>query len=266
MDTKDTIKNGLSFNTNGEHRLVIGEAPKEIAFSKDVELNDLTMTGLVNFVKARKEAILARKGETHFEVESRSASITLVVGEHGGRKLLEDKDRVPSLTLSAEAQFSDDYEKVCAYMGKTHRSAHTLAMDFRKLPHLFENTSEWQRVFNALRKTDLRIEKIQKETSEDRGAREQRLSAEVTDGQLDLSWNFFVPIYEGEEKSLVTAKALWEVQSDFSVAVVLLGTDFKQQQREALKAMTKRTIDAVEEHLGQGVIPVMYFDTEYAQE
>lgn len=256
------LQKGLSFNQAGEHRLVIGEKPIGIKDSEDVEITNATMNGLLNFVISRKDDILQRAKESHFLVESRESKITLVVGEKGGRKLVGDADRTPVFTIIASSQFSDDYEEVKKYMGRAHPSAHELAMTFRERSHLFENDLEWARVVRALRDTSVKVNKIQKETSADAGLRETRLNAEITDGQLDLEWNFHVSIYEGEAPELIRAKAIWEVQEDHStVKLILLNNGLVLQERAALKAMTARTIAALTQTLGQDALPMLYVDS-----
>lgn len=257
------LQKGLSFNQAGEHRLVIGEKVLGLTDSKDVVIENATMNGLLNFVVSRKDDILQRAKESHFLVESRESKITLVVGEKGGRKLVGDPDRTAQFTVTASSQFSDDYEEVKNYMGRAHPSAHDLAMAFRERSHLFENDAEWARVVRALRDTNVKVNKIQKETSADAGLRETRLNAEITEGQLDLEWNFRVAIYEGEEPELVRAKAIWEVQEDHStVKLILLNNGLVLQERAALKAMTERTIKALTQTLGQDALPMLYVDSE----
>lgn len=67
-----------------------------------------------------------------------------------------------------------------------------------------------------------------------------------------------------EEKTKVEVKAIWEVQSDFTVQVVLLsvGKGFTEREREALKVMTERTRKEIETVLGENTIPFIYVDGE----
>jgi len=249
----------------GTYRFLTTEEPMGLTDSVDLNYQNLTMPGLVNFVRARAEQIKARAGETNITVNTRTGKTELTIGEHGGRKSLTDLDRVAQKNLTAEVKFSDDYSEVRKYAGKSHRSAHDLAMIFRTMPHIFESESDWKRVVTNLRSTHLKVEKVRQESSSDEtGNRENAMTAKITDGQLDLVWSFLVPIYEGEEKTKVEVKAIWEVQSDFTVQVVLLsvGKGFTEREREALKVMTERTRKEIETVLGENTIPFIYVDGE----
>lgn len=252
---------GINLGQPGIYRLLTSEGPKGLVDHKDLIINNATMQGLVNFVEVRKDAILHRKAEAHLMVESRKSEITMTVSEHGGLKMPGDVNYRPRVVITAKAELSDDFKEVMKYLGTTHLSAHELAMDFRQKEYLFENRQEWARVVGKLRDTNLKINTIKKETSSDAGERESRMRKEITEGQLDLQWNFRVPIYEGQEPVLIEARAIWEVQDNYEVHVVMLNGGVETQRRMSLKDMTQATLDAIKTHLGNEV-PVVFVDNK----
>lgn len=253
---------GLSFSECGTHRLLYTEEPQNLKDSEDMVIPSATMKGLANFVRARKDAILARTHETNFLVETRMSQIALTVGEHGGRKGLSDTDRVTATIVVAKSDRTDDFNTVLRYVKKAHPNAHDLAMEFRKLPHLFENETEWARVVGELRNTNVKIQKIYKDTSVDAESREKRMLVEITEGKLDLLWHFYVPFFEGEERQYIPVRAIYEVcDGGNRVEIVLLSAGLVQQERDFLKDMLERTVQELENILGVNVIPMIYVDS-----
>lgn len=258
---EDIESKRINLGHPGIYRLLTSEEPKGLVDHKDLIIDNATMQGLVNFVEVRKDAILYRKAQTHLMVESRKSEITLTVGEHGGLKMPGDVNYRPRVVITAKAELSADFKEVMEYLGNTHPSAHDLAMEFRQKEYLFENRQEWARVVGKLRDTNLKINTIKKETSSDAGERENRMRTEITEGQLDLRWNFRVPIYEGQEPVLIEALAIWEVQDNYDVHVVILNGGVETQRRMSLKDMTQNTLDAIKTHLGNEV-PVVFVDNK----
>lgn len=257
----EVLKGGLQFSEPGTHRLLFTEEPIGMQCSSDLIIRNVTFRGLMNFAQARKGAILKRKKEAHIQADTRNSTISLIVGEHGGRKTPKDYDRVPQLYLSARAIRHEDFSRVLNLLEDSHPSAHDLAMDLRTRPYLFENEQEWMRVVGALRNTNLKIQKIRKETSDDAGMREKRMQVEVTEGGLDLTWNFSAPVFQGEDRRLIPVRAIWEVQDDWSVHVVLLSYDVVALERQELQNLMDNTIKTLNNILGLDELPVVYTDS-----
>jgi hypothetical protein len=260
------IESGLRFNQAGTHRLIIGEElPKDLATKKDLSINNATMKGLVNFIRSRASDILVRKASSHITVATRKSEITLVVGEHGGVRLEGENDRTPQITVRGSQKFSDDYNSVVALMGKKHPDPHQLGTDLRRMPHLFASVVDLAALVKKLRDCNVKIGLLKKDRTLDETSREQQMEAFLEDGKLDHEFNFLVPIFEGEERVVIPARAIYQVNEDFNgVEVEILDASetggMVNQRREILKKMLETNVAEIEGILGANELPIVYID------
>lgn len=262
MNEKVFADHSLGLAQVGTHRVLFTEEEKGLQDSRDLNIPTATMKGLVNFVQSRKDAILERKDEAHFQVETRQSKITLFLGEKGGRKLTGDKDRTIQTVVVAKNKRSQDFIDVLAYLEDEYDTPHNLAMDLRKQPHLFENETEWLRVVGQLRTMSTTVSRIMQDTSSDLGERTRKMDAVVTSGKLDLKWNFYVPIFEDEAKSHVPVNAIYEMDKDGKLSVVILSVSpgIEQLERDALKLSLDSTVQQLNIILGIDELPMVYVD------
>ena len=251
----------LNFSENGEHRLVIGEKIEGLKDSDNLNIQAATMSGLINFVQDRNEEINARVNESHLQVDVAKGTILLTVGEHGKRKLVGDLDATPQITILGSSKNSEDYRLVKSLMKASgHGNSHELAMSLRGNAHIFESVAECGRVVTALRNFEVTIQSVRKETSEDNRSREKRMSAVITEGAPDLTWNWKVELFEGETPVLIPVRAIYEVQSNMiDVHVVILdatGQGLTLLERLARRDLMEQAASTIKEYVP--AIPIVY--------
>jgi hypothetical protein len=265
MDPSKVAENGLSMAAPGEYRFVTGEKPHVNHSQGTVTITNATMEGLENFVLSRKDYIKQRLGETHMRLDTRKSEVTLFVGEAGARKLAIDLDVTPQYIIKASSKLSGDFNEVMEAMDPDgHESPRELAEFFRLRPYLFPDVNECIRVVKELKNTQVRIMRIKKDTESDGGEREKQLKTNIEDGQINIAWNFEVPIFEGLAKTTIPVLARFEVNEDLSdVNVVVLdasGVGVRTMRRETERQQMIDCIQSVENILGQHSIPMVYVD------
>lgn len=261
----DNENKGFSFHTNGEHRMVFGEKVLGLKDSVDLNIGNATMEGLENFVRSRQAYITGRKDETHMLLNTRASSVTLVIGEHGQRKLVGENNTTPTISIKAKSHLSDEYKEVLEVMHVDgHESPRELAEFLRQRPYLFASVDECVRVVKALKNTSLKIGRIKKDTESDGGEREKQLKTTIEDGQIDLGWTFTIPIFEGTGNETIPVRARFEVNEDLTdVNVIVLddtGEGLRNKRKNLEKQLMQDCIKNVEAILGQDAIPMVFID------
>lgn len=259
IDAAVVAQRGIQLGASGEYRLVIGEKTEGLKDSdKDVAIPNGTFKGLEAFYKSRKSYIAMRKDESMLLLDATNTMATLIIGDAGPRKLVGEDDVTPRYTIKASTQRSRDFRDVLDYMEDTHDSAQDLAMELRKRPELFESLSEMARVVNYLRTTSLKVKSVREEKFEDDGQREKRYRAELESPQMNLSWNWHVPLFDGEERVNIPVKAVWEVQSNMAVRLVLLDQGTVVQERTAKEELMAGVAEGFVNVIGADVVPIIY--------
>lgn len=262
----EAIGHGLSFATSGVHRLVIGEEVIGLQDSKDMCIPSATFEGLENFVRARREYILKRAHETHLKLNTRKVTATLMIGEHGHRKLVGDINTTPVVIITATSRLSGDFIEVQEAMDPSgHEVPRDIAEQFRTSPYLFESVDECIRVVKALKNVNVKISQIIQDTENDAKSREKRMKMDIDEGQIDIRWNFRVPVFEGLDPQLFPVMARFEVQDDFrSVNLVILdasGEGIRTIKRNIERRLMETCIADVGRILGdESGIPMIYVD------
>jgi len=266
INPETLAQGGVKFgNEAGEYRLVIGEKAEGLHDSlKVVTLDQCTFNGLEAFVKSRTEYIKSRKDESVLLLDATNTIATLNIGDKGSRKLVGDKDVTTSYVLRARTQRSKDFRDVLGYMKKNYESAQDFALELRQRPELFESISEMARVVGYLRSTTLKVKSIREEVFTDEGQREKRLRSELEGEQMNLVWNWNVPMFDGEPRVNIPVKAVWEVQGNMSVRLVLLDQGTVVQERTAKEDLMHRIATKFEQLVGTDVVPVVYVNGNQA--
>lgn len=238
-------------------RLLIGRDRKN---ESDLNIEDATLQGLVNFVQVRATDI---KGEdearrSHFVVDTRRSSIVLVQGEHGGSDNEEGK-YLPVKRVTGSSKFTNDRNTVNKLMSSASNAPHDLALQLRELPHLFSSEEDWKKAVGTLRGLKVVVEKTMKDTSnEDTGEREKRLHLVIKEGCPPLEWKWRYAIYEGQPEEEVFCRVLYEVNSTMSgVNIMLTNFERERQERAALKKMMDKTITELKAAVGES-LPFVY--------
>lgn len=245
---------GESLGRPGKYRVMTGEP---IIHRKDWRDDTLTLNGLLEFIKVRKEQILSRSPETHICVDPKSSSITFVEGEHGG--MADQATRyTPTVVLTGSSTFTQDRNDVAAIMSGLHRP-HELGMKLRELPHLFADEASWADAVKNLRSLTLKISKAVKDTSSDEtGEREKAIHLVIENGAVAIEWSWEYRIYEGTPLVTVPVRLLYEADESMSGIYVRVHNPRKvMQERQALEDMLNDTVAEIRKVLGDAV-PIIY--------
>lgn len=246
---------GESLGRPGIYRVITGEP---IIHRKDWRDDSLTLNGLLEFIKVRKDQILSRNDETHICVDPKSSSITLVEGEHGGMYTDTSILYTPTVTLTGSSAFTQDRNDVAAIMAGLHRP-HELGMKLRELPHLFADEASWADAVKKLRSLNLKISKAVKDTSSDEtGEREKAIHMVIESGAVAIEWSWEYRIYEGTPLVTVPVRLLYEADESMSGIYARVHNPRKvMQERQALEDMLNATVSEIRKVLGNAV-PIIY--------
>ena len=114
------------------------------------------------------------------------------------------------------------------------------------------------RVVSYLRSTVLKVKSLREEVFTDEGLREKRMRAELESEQMNLTWNWFVPFFDGEARTQIPVKAVWEVQSGMSVKLILLDQGTIIKEREAKQKLMDDVVAAFESTIGVNEVAIVY--------
>lgn len=241
-DQTDNQSKGLSLSLNspGTLRFVQGEEPVN---PKDLEVDNATIAGVVDYVRKRADEIKNRKEECHVQYDVDGARITLFVGEGGPRRDVSGF-YLPSAVIEGKAHYSEDYGTVCQIMKGSHRP-HDLAMKLRDLPYLFSDAVAYTDVVNTLRNMDIQVNKLVRDTSSDLGAREKGFRTTIESGAADCAWSWQVPIFVGSEPIKIPVTIIYDVDdATAGVLCKVFQPRMRIYEREgAMRIMTQALAD-----------------------
>lgn len=245
----------------GTYRVITGEEP---ILPKDLTITNATLDGLVNYIEVRRNIILEQADSCHLLVNEANSSITLVLGEFGGSRGI-DQTYLPCTRIVGRSGYSKDRGEIKSIMANNW-SPHSLAMHLRERPYLFEDTASWSRVVDVLRNLSIKVSKTVEDTSSDAGARKKAVNMLVDSGTEPLEWNWRYSIYEGTAPVLVSATMLYQADENMSDIVgKVFNPHFVHQERAALKKMLNTALGRVAEVL-EGSVPVISINGRVSEE
>lgn len=236
----------------------------QVQGEESIPLKDMyvpcTYKGLVAYVNTRKKDLLIKNQPAkcmgvNITMQPRTNTITLNVFEHGGMKGV-GMDYWPSAVVEGKAQFSEDHKTVTDLLRGDY-TFEGLAKKIRTLRHLFATRTEWEKVYLALRNTQVKISTIMENTGNDQtGERKKQMHSKVVDEESNppIEWNFFYSIFEGEDPVNMLVQENRELTAT-GVSVKLAAFDFTQIERDMSKKMMENTVTELQKALPSEVVP-----------
>jgi len=255
LEPVEVVEKGVSLSGSpGVYRYLTTEEEEK---RTDLVIENVSFQGLLNFVTARKEEIIAAKSESHLRINTRTASATLDINEQGGYRH-GDAAYKPSLTLEAKSSFSKRYNKAKALM-TTHSSPHDLFEKLREVPFLFNDAQEHTKVLQAFRSLVISVKKLVEDTSSDSGERKKRLEMSFNEQPPEISWKWLVPVYENTDPIAIPVSVLFEANSAMNgVNIRLVNWGLEEIEDKEAKAILETSVANIESVLGVNTIPMLY--------
>lgn len=228
----------------GTYRIV--DSAADTVERKDLHVENVTFSGLLDYIRVRKETILKfndHEGNdgTHLRVKERDRSVSLFIREHGGEQV-DGHIYVPATTISAKAEFSDDHATVKKMMS-TKWSADNLHKEVRKNRHLFADEQSWKSLWTNLRNTQHEIKRITEATSNDLGTRTKGFDEKIVNAS-PIQWQMVFPVFENGEILTLNFEVLYEiVGGDVQLSVVC--DDMVLTERAIVKQMMDNTVNSI---------------------
>jgi len=268
MEKELNQRPGYTLDGEGEYiiRHIDGEQIEGLQDSTDLAIEGVTMEGLSNFVSSRAEYIKERKGESLLKANTRASTLSLVIGEHGRRKLIGQSNAVCVTRVSAASKETEDYVAVKGFMRTRRADMKVLAREFRAAPHLFANMDEMAAVVKVLRDTSFKVEVVRTSTdNEDTKKKEESMVAQLVGESADFEFRFKVPFYEGQGRTEIPVRVLLEISDGDKSKVEAVLYDatpegLKIMERKAQRDLLDGAIADIEESLGKGTIPIVFHD------
>lgn len=239
----------------GTYRIVSEALPTTEV--QDLSLTNVTMHGLKDYVRVRKQTILAFNVAeydmgAHLQVNERLRTITLVMLEHGGFQA-EGETYNPKTTITATANFSEDHKTVTGLMNSKY-SADNLSKVIRKNRHLFTDEASWKALWTDLRNTQLEIGRITEATSNDLGSRKKGFDEKIINAKA-IQFQMEYAVFEGEPKVALSFEVMYEIVNG-DVQLSLLCDAMTLTEREKVKEMMDDTVNYIVQTL-EDKVPVI---------
>lgn len=231
---------------------------EETIHHEDLSIPECTLSGLVEYIRVRKDAILTcnkplEDDGAHITFQPTAGLVKMVLREHGSSNHNSDLRRTPSTLITASVRQTEDAIEVHRML-EWSGTVHELAIKLRKLRHLFKDGVAHKELVNTLRGVQHKVERIIDDTSNDLGARKKGYEEEIINAK-PIEFEMTYPFYEGEKPMSVTMEVIYQVTGG-EVKVSLLALDLVHQERELKEAMVQHCLAKIREHLGDA-LPIM---------